>query len=298
MPTKISYLDEVWNPVTGCSGKGCKANCWARDSIKYRPALHGVIGTWSLEDTPWPFEQVQFHHNRLDKPLHWKKPRKIGVCFMGDLFDDQVKDEEIESVFTKMYQADWHTYFLLTKQVGRMFELVDSGQLDFDITADLLAHGTEKQFEKERDVLINWMSSNHVYWGVSITDQEDADRMIPDLLKIPGKHWVSYEPALGPVSLRWLSAWPENAPTTAENPYRDGITNQYDGLRKLDWVVVGCESGPKRRPMKPMWALALIEQCDAADIPIFIKQLNFSGKVSKDIAKWPGYLRRREYASN
>lgn len=193
MPTGINYLDELWSPVTGCQGKGCKVrdNCWAASICNRFPVIHGVkreplvkgseLGGW--EETCIPFDQIQFHPDRLDQPLHWRKPRRIGVCFTGDLFDGQVKDKWIFDVFMKMVEADQHQYFLLTKQPKRMFEFIQS-------------------FE-------DWESEQfpYIHFGVSITDQEDADRMLPDLLKIPGKHWVSWEPGLGPVDFKPKASW-------------------------------------------------------------------------------------------
>ena len=63
----------------------------------------------------------------------------------------------------------------------------------------------------------------------------------------------------------------------------------------LDWVIIGCESGPNRRPMKLEWALDLMRQCRAATVPVFVKQLNINGRVSKDPNEWPKELRVREY---
>ncbi len=276
--TKISYLDATWSPVTGCQGTGCKANCWARDMVKRFPALHGYIcyDEYLCSYSPVPFSKVQFHPDRIPKPLHWKKSRKIGVCLLGDLFDDRVLFDWIHMVWDMMKQCPQHKFFVLTKQVENLSKHV----------------GMVYSLQRMGACMGFW---SHVYLGASITDQEDVGRMIPELLKVPGKHWVSVEPLLGPVSLRWLSAWPENAPTTAMNPYRGGATNHLDGLRRLDWVVIGAESGTKRRPCKIEWIDRLVHQCHAAGIPVFVKQLNINGKVSKNPEEWPEHLRVREF---
>lgn len=109
-----------------------------------------------------------------------------------------------------------------------------------------------------------------------------ADQRIPVLLQIPtAVRFVSVEPMLGPVSFRWLSAWPENAPTIALNPYNGGRTNEYSGLRKLDWVICGGESGSRARPMHPDWARNLRDQCRDAGVPFFFKQISINGKMVK-----------------
>ncbi len=111
----------------------------------------------------------------------------------------------------------------------------------------------------------------NVWIGATIVNQEEADRDIPKLLAVPAaKRFLSMEPLLGPVSLRWARAWPENAPTTAQSP--SGRTDHLDGLRRLDWVIVGGESGPGARPMHPAWARDLRDQCEEAGVAYMFKQ--------------------------
>lgn len=251
MSTGISYLDQAWNPVTGCRGKGCKAHCWARDMVKRFPAMHGESLTegvyGGIEVDPHPFEVVRFHPDRLDKPLRWRKPRRIGVCFMGDWMDDQVSPNWIFEMMKVVEQCPQHQFLTLTKQpqnlVMRKLALRDLPNL---------------------------------WFGVSITDQEDADRMISDLLRVPGKRWISLEPLLGPVDL-----W-------------DGGFGPLNLVDEISWVVVGAESGPRRRPCKLEWVQSVVEQCDAAQVPVYIKQLDLGGKVSHNPEDWPAWARRRE----
>ena len=63
----------------------------------------------------------------------------------------------------------------------------------------------------------------------------------------------------------------------------------------LDWVIIGCESGPSRRPMDLEWAVDLVDQCQKNKVPVFVKQLSIDGQVSHDPAEWPEELRVREY---
>jgi len=266
MTTGINYLDETWNPITGCSGKGCKAHCWAREMVRRFPDIHGTENEWDwLDPCPIPFGKVQFHPDRLDKPLHWRKPRHVGVAFMGDLFDLNVPGQWIKQVYGIIARAYWHKFFLLTKQPQNI----------------------------PRDIDYSAYTPN-AWHGVSITDQEDADRMIPELLKVPGKRWVSIEPMLGPVDLEGLLSWACPQCNSLNNqiiwpcPYCKG-----DRYKQIDWIVLGCESGPKRRPCPHEWMIDIVRQCKAAGVLVWVKQVEVNGKVSHRIEEWPEELRRR-----
>ena len=250
MSTGINFLDEVWNPISGCQGKGCKCRetCWARDMVTRFPQIHG----WDpdTEDghvrgySPLEFSKVQFHPDRLEKPLHWRKLRRIGVCFMGDLFDEGVAYKWIDKVW-QIARDSYHTYFFLTKQPEKMIGW---------------------WLEKER-----WSVEN-VFWGVSITDQEDADRMIPELLRIPGKHWVSYEPCLSNIDLTKLF---KRHPT-------------------IDLLIMGCESGPNRRHVNINALRSIRYQAWAAGVLLWVKQMEINGKVTGDMKLFPEDLQVRQ----
>ena len=286
--TGISYLDETWSPQTGCSGKGCptKDTCWAKAMVKRFPMIHGyepesedgIIRGWG----ELPFEKVQFHPDRLDKPLHWRKPRRIGVCFLGDLFDEQVPDEWIDKVFYIILDIQHHNYFILTKQIKRMTDYFDRG-LRIKCRA---CNGVGCESCYDSGYLILSFIPSQIYSGVSITSQADADRMIPELLRIPGgKHWVSYEPALGPVN---LAGW-------GLKMYLRTIGSDGSAERAgLDWVVLGCESGPHRRPCHHEWMIDIVEQCRAAGVRVWVKQIDLNGKVCHNITKFPKALQFRE----
>lgn len=262
MSTGISYLDETWSPVTGCSGKGCKAHCWAKAMVKRFPVLHdGDVLGCNVD-----FSQPVFHPSRLDKPLHWRKPRRVGVCFCGDLFDEQVPFEWVSQVLNVASPIDIerHQFFFLTKQAQRMRELIC-------LWAKEESHGC---YDWKQEIPLNF------WFGVSITDQDDADRMIPELLKVPGKKWISVEPMLGPVNLAnylpvetiggvEFESWPS-------------------------WVVLGCESGPKGRRRPHEWMIDVVKQCDAAGVRVYVKQVDMGKRVSHDPEEWPEELRRRE----
>ena len=307
--TKIPYLNgdglkgKTWNMISGCSGIGCKVrdHCWARKMVRRFPVIHGWLVSPTVDDCGGlriPFSTVQFHPDRLNKPLHWKRPRRIGVCFLGDLFDDQVPYEWQQRVFEITLRCPQHEFFFLTKQPRNM------------VTTVLTS------WEKRgMPIADNW------WFGVSITDQPDADWMIPELLRIPGKHWGSIEPMLGPVKIPryvWLPSmvrgdgpfYGTKAPSglylasvnpngavsvTATNGHLLGVKPGEFEERKLDWVVLGCESGHKRLPCPHEWMIDVVRQCKAAGVPVYCKQIqDVRGKVIHDINLFPKELQIRE----
>jgi|CXWL01.1.fsa_nt_gi protein gp37 len=262
--SSIEWTDVTWNPVRGCSlvSAGCR-NCYAmkqahRFSGPGQPyegltmiGQHGPSWIGTVKTVPW----------LLDEPLHWKKPRKIFVNSMSDLFHRDVPDEFIEKVFVVMARSPRHTYQVLTKRPGRMLEFMrknSTGGRIFHLAAD---RGVESG---------QWPLSN-VWLGVSVEDQATADERIPILLQTPAAvRWVSAEPLLGPVDIRWKSgsdfrSWMP-APGPPSPSYRGG-----DGY--IDWVVVGGESGPRARPCDLAWIRSIKDQCQEAGVPVFVKQL-------------------------
>ena len=243
MSTDIEWTDETWNPVTGCTkvSPGCD-HCYAE---RVTERFHGQGS----------FEQILLHPDRLDKPLHWRKPRRIFVNSMSDLFHERVPMAFIAHVFAVMGYAPQHTFQVLTKRHGRMHHLMRSPEFWHEVGYTLTAKvdPTARSFET--------LPLPNVHLGVSVEDQHWADIRIPALLDTPAAvRFISAEPLLGPVSLRWAK-W---APLIN--------ANHLDGARMLDWVIVGGESGPGARPMDPQWARALRDQCVEAGVPFLFKQ--------------------------
>lgn len=245
--TRIEWTEATWNPVTGCSkvSHGCK-HCYAeRDWVRLsapRPTPNLYTGR--------TFTDVRCHPERLDQPLRWTRPRRIFVNSMSDLFHPDVPDSFIRQIFGVMATEAQHTFQVLTKRAARMRDLLDRWRND----------GTFHYHEG--------MAPANVWLGVSVEDQETADERIPLLLQTPAAvRWISAEPLLGPISFRWAS-W-----VNAEAMHRKhGSHSHLDGLRDIDWVVAGGESGPTARPMHPNWARALRDQCAAAGVPFLFKQ--------------------------
>lgn len=281
--TKIEWADAVWNPVTGCQkvSQGCK-NCYAE-------RLAGRF--WGDRK----FIDVQTHPERLEDPLKWRKPRRIFVNSMSDLFHKDVPDEFIDRVFAAMFDANRHTFMILTKRPERMAQYLSpdnpryTARKVFDLT---------KSDAGKFDCDMYWPLDN-VWLGVSVEDQKAAEERIPWLLKTPAKvRFLSCEPLLGPVDLSW---WTEKCPECGETPMREGLSSSwrwegqnwahYHGypighiptIRStvIDWVICGCESGPGARPMRRDWARGLRDQCQTANVPFFLKQMVDDGKIEK-----------------
>lgn len=243
----IEWTDATWNPVTGCTkvSQGCK-NCYAEREwprLQHLPAYTGRA-----------FTDVRCHPERLQEPLHWRKPRKIFVCHNADLFHESVPFDFICKVIATCIQAEQHTFQILTKRPERMLEWS-------------LQHARERT---------SWPAPN-VWLGVSVEDQATADERIPLLLQTPAAvRWISAEPLLGPISFEGMFANP--------NDYRDGT----NALEELGWVVTGGESGPNARALHPDWARSLRDQCQAAGVPFFFKQWGewLSGEKYGDTFRW------------
>jgi len=246
----IPYVTKSWNPAVGCKecSPGC-AHCWAK-RMAHRQHIE-----WG---------QITTKPERLDQPLHWRKPQIVAVGFMSDIA--LWPDEFLDKVFAVMALTPQHTYVLLTKRPERMREYLrreDHAELVYQAARHLRSLG----WPTGSYVVPSWPLPN-VWLGVSVENQQAADERIPLLLETPGNHWVSCEPLLGPVALSGLywTFFAIDYPTELPNP---APTNHQDGI---DWVVVGGESGPKARECEVQWIADIAQQCLAADVPFYCKQ--------------------------
>ncbi len=170
--TSIEWTDENWNPVRGCSrvSEGCR-NCYAeRQAIRQKHAGYSGFVTILNGHPAWT-GRVELITPKLTAPLHWKKPRRIFVNTMSDLFHEGLPDFDVAQVFRSIARADWHTYQILTKRSKRMLDLVPHiwktfGQLQ------------------------------HVWLGVSVENRGALSR-IDDLRQTPAAvRFLSIEPLL------------------------------------------------------------------------------------------------------
>lgn len=276
--TSIEWTDVSWPVVNGCRriSPGCGGSrgvggCYAerlaatrlRHTGKYKGlAVFGQAGPhWTGETRLWAPE--------LSMPLRLKKPSRIFVADMGDLFYEKVSDETIAAVYAVMALAPRHTFQVLTKRSERArawyanLEKYDNPfTYLWELAEDGGALGLKGFFEASPPCDMRWPLPN-VWLGVSCEDQKWADERVPDLLATPAAvRWVSYEPALGPVDFSpWLPPG-----------YLASSGGQYS-IDGLDWIVCGGESGPGARSFDQAWMRAVRDQCAAAGTAFFAKQM-------------------------
>ena len=303
--TSIEWTDATWNCVTGCSkvSPGC-AHCYAE---RLAPKVFAGQMTVEMKSRPeggaYPVERkrqftdVRCHEDRLDQPLRWRKPRRIFVNSMSDLFHEDVPDDFIDRAFAVMALAPRHTFQILTKRAERMQAYVQSRKYPNVVVHMMAILQNADSPHSTPDA--GWPLPN-VWLGVSVENQHFYDERIGKLLRTPAAvRFISYEPALGPLDLRMGGM---SMPDYADlNP-----------LPKLDWLIVGGESGPGARPFDLAWARSIVQQCQTAGVPVFVKQLGakpittydngaqvydvpLRDRKGGDIDEWPADLRVRQF---
>jgi protein gp37 len=277
--SSIEWTDATWNPIRGCTrvSEGCR-NCYAeRMAARRLPGLNSpTSGQPFAVLTPsgprWT-GNVELIESALDLPLRWTKPKRIFVNSMSDLFHASIPDQDRLRVFAMMgnthiatcSQARTHTLMVLTKRHEEMRDFCTRLRWRCGlalVTVDGRNHvlnympylpGVDPWTSISGggmgpvEMPAGWMPPQ-IWLGVSVEDQEQADKRIPVLLDTPAAvRFVSAEPLLGPVDLaRYIHA--------------------------LDWVIVGGESGKNARPMHPNWARVLRDECVSARVAFFFKQ--------------------------
>jgi protein gp37 len=182
----IEWTDATWNPITGCTkiSAGCN-NCYAE---RFSERFRGTRGH--------PFENgfdLTLRPQRLEQPLHWRRPRMVFVNSMSDLFHKEVPKEFIERVFDTMEAAHWHTFQVLTKRSSLM-----------------------------RDFLRNRYGTSpgpaHMWFGVSVEDGTKLSR-VTHLQKAPAAiRFLSIEPLIGTIGdlnlagIDWVIVGGESGP--------------------------------------------------------------------------------------
>jgi protein gp37 len=240
--SKGRYWDLPWSLVDGCTpcSPGCD-HCWSAGMAHrfYRQHLTTCDGKFN--------GHVAVRPERLHIPLRRRKPTVYAVW--NDLFHEDVQYKFVDQALSVASLSPQHTFLILTKRPLVMTDFYRVYQ--------------QKYGPPPTNPFPN------VYHGLTVCNQAEADEKIPIFLQVPGKKFLSIEPMLGAVSLRWISAW--NGMATKPREWGQ-TTDQYDGLRLIDAVILGGETGPGARPMQPDWVRYVRDQCAAAGVPFFFKQ--------------------------
>lgn len=273
--TNIEWTDATWNPVTGCSAvsPGC-ANCYAaRDAARFQARftddagepLAAFTGPTGARRAKWS-GAVSCHADRLEQPLAWKKPRRVFVCSMADLFHADVPDDFIDRVFATMAACPQHTFQILTKRPDRMERYLDLGSIE---------------------------PLPNVWLGTSCEDQQRFDERIDHLTACPTSlRFLSCEPLLGPINLGdlegigWVIAGGESGPGARDCHvlWLKSIVNQAD---RAGVPVFIKQLG--RRPVEPARRRPGAKHYKGELVPLTISDQK--GANQQDM---PAALRRRD----
>lgn len=250
--TKIEWADHTFNPWTGCTKvspgcDGCYAEAWAKRS--------GTV-QWGAAAPRRRTSEANWR-----QPLKWNRQAeaegrryRVFCASLADVFDNQVPVQwraDLLQLIDLTPNLDW---LLLTKRIGNVVPMLQS---------------IERAIDGAR-ALDLWPRPN-IWLGATVVNQEEADRDIPKLLKVPARvRFLSIEPMLGPISFEGMFANPLDI--------RDGT----NALEALDWVIAGGESGPQARPAHPDWFRSLRDQCTAAGVPFLFKQWGEWGPLEQN----------------
>lgn len=255
--SKIEWTDHTFNPWEGCTkvGPGCD-HCYAEN--RNARFAGGTAINWGAGAPRRRTSEANWR-----KPIAWNKAhaaffakhgrrQRVFCASLADVFDNEVPAQwriELMRLIIDTPNLDW---LLLTKRIGNAAEML------------------ERAFRAVHVGREGWADNvpPNVWIGATIVNQAEAARDIPKLLATPAAvRFLSMEPLLGPVDLRDIDgavdSWSETIPPTSDS---------LAGAKKLDWVIVGGESGPNARPMHPDWARSLRDQCEETGTPFLFKQ--------------------------
>jgi len=283
--TEIAWCDSTFNPWIGCTkiGPGCQF-CYAESEDKRRGWTEGGWGKGK------PRKRTSKENWR--KPVTWDmnaghhmegvKRQRVFCSSLADWLDDEVPIEWLADLLDLIRRTPSLDWLLLSKRPENWTDRLDAA-LGFCVQQ-------KDHLQPVRGWIREWYlygnAPNNVWLGTSVEDQTRADERIPVLLSIPAKiHFLSCEPLLGPMDLTklYFTTRPDNK--TGLYPFPgcpvDSRTKLVD---LLDWVIVGGESGHKARPFDLAWARSLRDQCKAAGVAFFLKQLGADARGECD---WP-----------
>jgi len=267
--SNIEWTHHTFNAWRGCQkvSAGCQF-CYAETLSKRNPA---TLGEWGPNG-----KRAMAAESYWKQPLKWNRDaeaagerRRVFCASLADVFEDRPELHEPRArLFDLIRQTPHLDWLLLTKRPENIMPLIHAALIDcIENPAIKHDHATGRWLSR-------WLDADapaNVWLGTSVENQEAADERIPHLLQVPAVvRFLSAEPLLGPVDLTGI-------------PFNSGKYNVLLGRfvprgendylwQGIDWVIVGGESGPNARPMRPTWARSLRDQCQAAGVAFHFKQ--------------------------
>lgn len=310
--TKIEWCDATWNPWIGCTNVSpgcdhCYAEAWGQ--------------RFGVEWGNHPRRRTSESNWR--QPLKWNrtarrsgKPLRVFCASLADVFDNQVPIEWLADLLVLIYYTESLTWLLLTKRPQNIVKRLRAA----------VPALREKHENLVADRIERWLAGDpppNVAIGITAEDQTRADERIPLLLATPAVvRFLSCEPLLSDIDLTNIRPNDLRGPALrldalAGRDYHEDDDGQWTAANgRVNWVIVGGESGPHARPMEVRWVHDIVSQCQAASVPVFVKQLGSkpvvggqrythpyagtqidwpsTGKGS-DTGEWPYSIRVREF---
>jgi len=278
--TKIEWADSTFNPWIGCTkvSPACY-NCYAETLMDSRmhkvkwgagqPRVRTGVKNWNLplrwnrepfagcNECGWrgvPVKKAEYNFRHCGACGHINLSpvrRRVFCASLADVFDNEVPGEWRRDLFALIEATPNLDWLLLTKRIGNAHKMA---------------------------LAANWPLPwpRNVWLGATVVNQEEADRDIPKLLAVPAaKRFLSIEPMLSAIDLTRIDVCNGDAeiyPLTGTTECVNDDGEPTDDVPKLDWVIVGGESGPGARPMHPDWVCGIRDQCSAAGVPFLFKQ--------------------------
>ena len=303
----VEWFDATWNPTAGCSlySPGCE-RCYAMRIAARLARMGGKTGaryaglTTAERTGPIWTGEIRVAEDLLAWPLLRRRPRRIAVNLMSDLFHENLATATVDLLHAVMRAAHWHQFLVLTKRAARMRAYYNDPETPhriadkFVLLSSLILPVPGRRGGSSRRVdqamrpagLEPWPLPN-LWLGVSVEDQDRMAR-VSDLLQTPAAmRWVCFEPLLDPVRPEAVRDGDRYFDALAGSHYvvdGRGRTVLVEGpaWRALDWVVTGGEIGAGARPMHPQWVRNLRDKCITTGVAFFFRQWGEWAPASSD----------------